>query len=171
MYALACKTQIRQQQRSYVVPHGGGAGTSDGVASPPSALAPSRKQLPFPRAIIRPSNFTIMTIPLRLLRPATRIRWSPTTTRAWNRQCDTRIWNRRGVASVPAAQLRFGQPLHETHPHLLEAGEGATAHGIRRCMLTSFHSHTRHHSPRVPPTPRKPRQGASAELDSRPRCE
>jgi intermediate cleaving peptidase 55 len=25
--------------------------------------------------------------------------------------------------SVPAAQLRFGQPLHETHPHLLKPGE------------------------------------------------
>ncbi|KAF1911384.1 peptidase M24, structural domain-containing protein [Ampelomyces quisqualis] len=25
--------------------------------------------------------------------------------------------------SVPAAELRFGQPLHETHPHLLKAGE------------------------------------------------
>ena len=27
---------------------------------------------------------------------------------------------------MPAAQLSFGQPLHETHPHLLKAGEGAT---------------------------------------------
>ena len=31
---------------------------------------------------------------------------------------------RRISSVVPAAELRFGQPLHETHPHLLEAGEG-----------------------------------------------
>jgi intermediate cleaving peptidase 55 len=32
--------------------------------------------------------------------------------------------SRRGI-SVSAAELRFGQPVHETHPHLLKAGEGA----------------------------------------------
>ncbi|KAL4804374.1 peptidase M24, structural domain-containing protein [Aspergillus unguis] len=30
---------------------------------------------------------------------------------------------RRGYASISAAELKFGQPLHETHPHLLEPGE------------------------------------------------
>lgn len=30
---------------------------------------------------------------------------------------------RRGYAAVAAADLQFGQPLHETHPHLLQAGE------------------------------------------------
>ncbi|CAO2655583.1 Nn.00g043860.m01.CDS01 [Neocucurbitaria sp. VM-36] len=49
---------------------------------------------------------------MRLLRPTARIRW-----RVVDRQCC------RGYASVPAAELRFGQPLHETHPHLLKAGE------------------------------------------------
>ena len=29
----------------------------------------------------------------------------------------------RRYASVSAAELLFGQPLHETHPHLLKAGE------------------------------------------------
>ena len=29
----------------------------------------------------------------------------------------------RSYASVSASELRFGQPVHETHPHLLEAGE------------------------------------------------
>ena len=29
----------------------------------------------------------------------------------------------RRYASVSAAELQFGQPLHETHPHLLKAGE------------------------------------------------
>ena len=29
----------------------------------------------------------------------------------------------RQYASVSAAELQFGQPLHETHPHLLKAGE------------------------------------------------
>ncbi|KAI8935574.1 hypothetical protein NX059_008143 [Plenodomus lindquistii] len=48
----------------------------------------------------------------RALRPAVRAQWSRV-----NRPC----W--RGIVSVPAAELRFGQPLHETHPHLLKAGE------------------------------------------------
>ena len=30
---------------------------------------------------------------------------------------------RRSYASVSAADLRFGQPVHETHPHILAAGE------------------------------------------------
>lgn len=29
----------------------------------------------------------------------------------------------RSYASISAAELYFGQPLHETHPHLLKAGE------------------------------------------------
>ncbi|OAL53761.1 xaa-Pro aminopeptidase-like protein [Pyrenochaeta sp. DS3sAY3a] len=49
---------------------------------------------------------------LRSTRPIARLRW---------RVADRRCW--RGYASVPAAELRFGQPLHETHPHLLKAGE------------------------------------------------
>lgn len=32
-------------------------------------------------------------------------------------------WRSRTYASVSAAQLQFGQPLHETHPHLLGPGE------------------------------------------------
>ena len=35
----------------------------------------------------------------------------------------------RTYASVSAAKLQFGQPLHETHPHLLEAGECKHAPG------------------------------------------
>ena len=30
----------------------------------------------------------------------------------------------RRTAVTSAANLQFGQPLHETHPHLLGAGEG-----------------------------------------------
>lgn len=30
---------------------------------------------------------------------------------------------RRHYASISAAELQFGQPVHETHPHLLRAGE------------------------------------------------
>lgn len=56
----------------------------------------------------------IMKPYLRLLRrPAT---WVPGKCNNTGRRC----------LSVPAAELRFGQPLHETHPHLLKAGEGAT---------------------------------------------
>lgn len=49
---------------------------------------------------------------LRPLRPAAR---------ALGRRVDRRCW--RGITCVPAAHLKFGQPLHETHPHLLQAGE------------------------------------------------
>lgn len=31
--------------------------------------------------------------------------------------------SRSYATSVAAAELRFGQPLHETHPHILSAGE------------------------------------------------
>jgi len=42
--------------------------------------------------------------------------------RATQRECAfTQQHIRRGLAS--AADLQFGQPLHETHPHLLAAGE------------------------------------------------
>jgi len=33
--------------------------------------------------------------------------------------------SRRTYASISAADLQFGQPVHETHPHLLRAGESA----------------------------------------------
>ncbi|OAX82860.1 hypothetical protein ACJ72_02789 [Emergomyces africanus] len=50
--------------------------------------------------------------------------------------------SRRCYASVSAAELRFGQPLHETHPHILKAGEltpGITAleYAHRRSKLAS----------------------------------
>lgn len=48
----------------------------------------------------------------RVLRPAVRTQW-----RGVDRRC------RRAITCVPAAQLSFGQPVHETHPHLLKAGE------------------------------------------------
>jgi len=35
----------------------------------------------------------------------------------------TALGNTRTFASVSAADLQFGQPLHETHPHLLGPGE------------------------------------------------
>ncbi|KAK0385219.1 hypothetical protein NLU13_7696 [Sarocladium strictum] len=46
----------------------------------------------------------------------------------------------RGYASVSAADLQFGQPVHETHPHILRAGEltpGITAqeYADRRAAL------------------------------------
>ncbi|PHH85906.1 hypothetical protein CDD83_11005 [Cordyceps sp. RAO-2017] len=48
--------------------------------------------------------------------------------------------SRRSWASVSAAALRFGQPVHETHPHVLGPGEltpGITAqeYGARRAAL------------------------------------
>ncbi|KAG9237029.1 xaa-Pro aminopeptidase-like protein [Amylocarpus encephaloides] len=50
--------------------------------------------------------------------------------------------SRRAYASISAAELQFGQPVHETHPHLLGAGEitpGITAqeYSDRRSKLAS----------------------------------
>lgn len=41
------------------------------------------------------------------------------------RQAPRRLFTEqnRSYASVSAGELRFGQPVHETHPHLLKAGE------------------------------------------------
>ena len=33
------------------------------------------------------------------------------------------FWKRAWSSQVSAADLEFGQPVHETHPHLLKAGE------------------------------------------------
>jgi intermediate cleaving peptidase 55 len=48
----------------------------------------------------------------RVLRPVARSRW--------------RAAFLKRPLSVSAAELRFGQPLHETHPHLLKSGESTT---------------------------------------------
>lgn len=37
--------------------------------------------------------------------------------------CSRTNESRRGYAAVSAGDLRFGQPVHETHPHILQAGE------------------------------------------------
>ncbi|KAK2740500.1 hypothetical protein FQN55_008843 [Onygenales sp. PD_40] len=55
-----------------------------------------------------------------------------------SRHVDRRRW----YGSVSAAELRFGQPVHETHPHILKAGEltpGITAleYDHRRSKLAS----------------------------------
>ncbi|KAM5501116.1 aminopeptidase [Microsporum canis] len=57
-------------------------------------------------------------------------------------QSDARSALRRYNSSISAAELQFGQPLHETHPHLLKAGEltpGITAleYDHRRSKLAS----------------------------------
>ncbi|KAF2091772.1 hypothetical protein K490DRAFT_30835 [Saccharata proteae CBS 121410] len=59
------------------------------------------------RSCIRPLRF-IATLPTRPALSQCRSRISPLS-----RRC----------VSVSAADLQFGQPLHETHPHLLKAGE------------------------------------------------
>ncbi|KAF2468477.1 xaa-Pro aminopeptidase-like protein [Lindgomyces ingoldianus] len=55
-----------------------------------------------------------MTVGLRTLRPVLRV---------GGRGVNPTCWMGRKQLSVSAAELRFGQPLHETHPHLLKAGE------------------------------------------------
>ncbi|ORY03842.1 peptidase M24, structural domain-containing protein [Clohesyomyces aquaticus] len=52
---------------------------------------------------------------LRTLRPLVRARRQRVPPICW--------LGKTRQLSVPAAELQFGQPLHETHPHLLKAGE------------------------------------------------
>jgi hypothetical protein len=91
------------------------------------------------RSVTSTSSHVFVTMHrcLRLLRPSAKLRWTRDPGRRW--------------LSVPAAELRFGQPLHETHPHLLKAGEGATLSSPIRRMLTgtSGCSHSWHHGPRI----------------------
>lgn len=53
---------------------------------------------------------------------------------ASNTRRDFRAWRLsaplRQYASISAAELQFGQPLHETHPHLLKAGERKLKHRL-----------------------------------------
>ncbi|KAL9113820.1 MAG: hypothetical protein Q9187_007558 [Circinaria calcarea] len=56
--------------------------------------------------------------------------------------CKDLLSKGRSYASVSAAELQFGQPVHETHPHLLKAGEitpGITAleYSQRRSKLAA----------------------------------
>ena len=59
----------------------------------------------------------MMSLPLRILRPAVR---------APCRAIRAQRWRGYATVEVPASKLSFGQPLHETHPHLLKPGESAT---------------------------------------------
>ena len=59
------------------------------------------------------------SVGFRTVRPLLRTRWRPIV----RQSATTTIRHRRWIQSVSAADLKFGQPLHETHPHLLEPGE------------------------------------------------
>jgi hypothetical protein len=102
----------------------------------------------------------IMSLSLRLLRPA----------KAHCRVARLPSWRGYATVEVPASKLRFGQPLHETHPHLLKPGESTTASA---CLIRPFtkqqHSHTKHYCPRVLPASPKARRKATAKFD-RPSC-
>ncbi|KAH6640599.1 peptidase M24, structural domain-containing protein [Chaetomium tenue] len=76
---------------------------------------------------------------MRLLRAALRQIHTPlrASTRVLPRG---RTWNRGYATSISAAELEFGQPVYETHPHLLKPGEvtpGITAqeYADRRAKL------------------------------------
>jgi intermediate cleaving peptidase 55 len=60
------------------------------------------------RALVRQCAFHMRYRPLSHLRQLPRPRCNPL---------------RSYASSVAAAELKFGQPLHETHPHILSPGE------------------------------------------------
>jgi len=63
---------------------------------------------------------------------------------------------RRGLA-VSASDLVFGQPVYETHPHLLQAGESTLLLQLLQFGLNTWLiwrcSNPRHHSSRICPSP------------------
>lgn len=73
---------------------------------------------------------------------------------------------------VSAADLQFGQPLHETHPHLIAPGDRNVLLLIEYLYgltLTPFKSSdSRNFCPRISPPSRKPRQSTPQEQYRRP---
>jgi len=73
-------------------------------------------------------------------------------------------------SAVHASELRFGQPLHETHPHLLEAGEGGIdlIISLEKSLLvdTGHRSYTRHLCTRICAAEDKARGATAAQWDS-----
>ncbi|CAK7198544.1 aminopeptidase [Sporothrix eucalyptigena] len=72
----------------------------------------------------------LMTAPLRpmaqrqqTLRRAARLSTRTSCARPWASVCSRASQNVRSYATVSAADLLFGQPVYETHPHILKAGE------------------------------------------------
>ena len=57
--------------------------------------------------------------------------------------------NHRAYGSISAADLQFGQPVHETHPHLLKAGESKFISIRTRIGMLKIISHTWYHRSRI----------------------
>lgn len=89
-----------------------------------------RKRSSSKKPLSRSSIIADMNLCSRALRNALRARQCINRP-AWrlpDRRCA-----RRTYASVSAADLQFGQPVHETHPHLVQAGEGMLTSRARIC--------------------------------------
>ena len=98
-----------------------------------------------------------MSLSLRLLRPA--VRAPCRVTKTW-------CWKGYATVEVPASRLNFGQPLHETHPHLLKPGESATTYiCLTRVIAKQRSSHTQHYCPRILYSSPKARRTPSAKFD------
>lgn len=104
-----------------------------------------------PELLSLPCACMMMNCSLRTLRPVARSRW--------------RAVPLRRPISVSAAELRFGQPLHETHPHLLQPGESTT-----QCLLLPRQeanwrcSHAWNHRTRILRPPREACQSPAQRL-------
>lgn len=78
--------------------------------------------------------------------------------------------NARAQSSIAAADLQFGQPLHETHPHIIQSGERkGIPHGEGQILMRIVNqlwnqcSHTRHLRSRIPPSTRRARSETSSK--------
>jgi hypothetical protein len=124
-----------------------------------SIAVPFRALVNRSRSVLRAC--IIMSLSLRLLRPAAK---------AHCRAARLQSWRGYATVEVPASKLRFGQPLHETHPHLLKPGESKANCACLTLPFTKLqHSYTKHYCPRILPTSPKARRKATVKLD-RPPC-
>lgn len=82
----------------------------------------------------------------------------------------TATLQQRSYASISAAELKFGQPLHETHPHILSPSERVLPilTGLNEPSTDCCESHARDHCARVRPASFEVGQQAAEERNCRP---
>ena len=79
--------------------------------------------------------------------------------------------NRSFTNAVSAATLQCGQPVHETHPHLLKAGERKSRYSFERMklhtLISDIISNARYHRSRICATALEARRQTARQVNRR----